>query len=103
MLGARFRNLLPPMKRGMALKTILCIATLDTKGSELQYLKALIEKKGHAVLIMDVSSFGEPPFTPDIRAEQVAQAASSSINMACPVSCISCSTRLPKCRAEWAG
>ena len=62
------------------MKTILCIATLDTKGSELQYLKELIEKRGHATLVMDVGSFGEPPFTPFITAEEVARAASSNID-----------------------
>ena len=61
------------------MKTILCIATLDTKSSELLFLKELIEKRGHATLIMDVGSFGEPTFTPDITAEEVALAASIGI------------------------
>jgi uncharacterized protein (UPF0261 family) len=56
------------------------MATLDTKGSELQYLKEVIEKRGHATLVMDVGSFGEPPFTPFVTAEEVARAASSSID-----------------------
>lgn len=61
-------------------KTILCIGTLDTKGSELQYVKELIEKRGHTALVMDISSLGEAPFTPDITAEEVARSAGSTIH-----------------------
>jgi uncharacterized protein (UPF0261 family) len=61
------------------LKTILCIATLDTKGIEIEYLKRMIEKRGHAVLILDAGSFGEPHFPPDITANEVAKAAGADI------------------------
>jgi uncharacterized protein (UPF0261 family) len=72
--------LLKQRKEGTALKgTILCIGTLDTKGLEIQYLKELIEKKGYATLVMDVSGLGEPFFTPDITAEEIARAAGSAI------------------------
>lgn len=61
------------------MKTILCIGTLDTKGPELKYLKELIEKKGHATLVMDIGSLGKPFFTPDITAEEVAEAAGRTL------------------------
>jgi len=61
------------------LKRILCISTLDTKGAEVQYLKELIEKRGHAVLVLDVGSLGEPNFTPDITADKVARTAGTTI------------------------
>jgi len=60
-------------------KTILCIATLDTKGPEVQYVKELIEKRGYAALVMDIGSLERAPFTPDITAEEVARAAGSTI------------------------
>jgi uncharacterized protein (UPF0261 family) len=60
-------------------KVILLIGTLDTKGTEVSYMKELIEKKGHAALVMDISGLGSPPFTPDITAEDVAKAAGKSI------------------------
>jgi len=60
-------------------KTILCIATLDTKGPEVQYVKELIEKRGDAALVMDIGSLEKPLFTPDITADEVARAAGSTI------------------------
>jgi uncharacterized protein (UPF0261 family) len=60
-------------------KTILCIATLDTKGPELQYVKESIEKRGVKTLVMDIGCLGQPLATPDITAEQLAKAAGSSI------------------------
>ncbi len=61
------------------MKTILLLATLDTKGEEALYVKELIEKRGHATLVLDMGSFGEPAFEADITAEKVAAAAGSTI------------------------
>jgi uncharacterized protein (UPF0261 family) len=61
------------------LSTILCIATLDTKGAEAQYVRELIEKRGHTALLMDVSCLEGSTLTPDITAREVAQAAGSTI------------------------
>lgn len=44
------------------MKKILCIATLDTKGPEVKYLKEVIEKRGYSLLVVDVSSGGDPFF-----------------------------------------
>ena len=68
-------------KGGITLKkVILCIGTLDTKGPELQYVKQLIEqKRGYKALVMDTGSLGAAFFTPDITAEEVAQAAGRTI------------------------
>lgn len=60
-------------------KNILLIATFDTKGAEANYAKELIEKRGHSALLMDISCQGEPDFTPDITAEEVAQKAGTTI------------------------
>lgn len=61
------------------MKTILLLVTLDTKGEEAQYVKELIEKRGHAILILDMSSFGKAALKADITAEEVAKAAGSGI------------------------
>jgi uncharacterized protein (UPF0261 family) len=60
-------------------KTILIIATLDTKGQETFFVKQLIEKRGLKTLVMDVGILGEPYFTPDIPARKVAEAASRTL------------------------
>lgn len=67
------------------MSTILCIATLDTKGSEAQYMRELIEKRGHTALVMDISCLEGSPFTPDITTGEVAKAAGSTIQ---EVSCL---------------
>lgn len=54
-------------------KSILIVATLDTKGDEVNYLKSLIEEGGHKVLVMDTGILNAPPFQPDISREEVAR------------------------------
>lgn len=56
-------------------KTIVCIGTLDTKGQEVQYIKSLIEQRGHSVLIVDDGILDEPSVRADITREEVARAA----------------------------
>lgn len=60
-------------------KSILIVATLDTKGMEVQYLKGLIEDKGYPAMVMDTGILGAPPFQPDISNVEVAQAAGTPI------------------------
>ena len=60
-------------------KTVLIIGTLDTKGVEFLYIKDLIEARGHRTLVMDTGVSGEPAFTPDISATQVAVAGGGSL------------------------
>jgi len=60
-------------------KAILIIATLDTKGPETQYLKDLIETKGHQVLVMDTGILDLPPFKPDLSRDEVVGAAGTRI------------------------
>ncbi len=59
---------------------ILCIATLDSKGAELQFIKQVIERHdGFAALVMDISCQGSSPFPADITSEEIAKMAGSSI------------------------
>jgi uncharacterized protein (UPF0261 family) len=60
-------------------KTILLIGTLDTKGAEYAYVRDLIIGRGHQVLTLNAGVVGEPAFTPDISAAQVAEAGGSSL------------------------
>ena len=63
-------------------KTIAIVATLDTKGNEVKYLKEQIERKGKNVLVIDSGIRGTPiNVKPDISREIVAEAAGSSIEI----------------------
>ncbi|MBT3925724.1 MAG: UPF0261 family protein, partial [Rhodospirillaceae bacterium] len=59
---------------------IALIATLDTKGPEVKYLKDRIEQKGGTVRIVDTGMRGTPlAIQADISREQVANAAGSDL------------------------
>lgn len=60
-------------------KSILIVATLDTKGSEVDYLKGLFEEKGHKAMVLDTGILRAPPFEADVPREKVAHAAGTSI------------------------
>lgn len=66
------------MKEGTP-KSILIVATLDTKGDEVNYLKRLIEEGGHKAVVMDTGILGASPFQPDISRTEVAQAAGTHV------------------------
>ena len=60
-------------------KTIVIVSTLDTKGQEAAFLKALILERGHQVILLDTNTGGEASIPPDISAEQVAKAGGGEI------------------------
>jgi uncharacterized protein (UPF0261 family) len=60
-------------------KRIVIIATLDTKGEEVGYLKELILGQGHQPFIIDIGCGGEPKLEADITADVVARAAGAEI------------------------
>jgi uncharacterized protein (UPF0261 family) len=55
-------------------KTIVVLATLDTKWQEAQYMRKQIEGLGDLALVIDVGVVGEPAAEADITREQVAEA-----------------------------
>ncbi len=61
------------------MKTIAVIGALDTKGPEFAFVKAEIEKRGHRALVLNTAVIGEPAFTPDISAEEIAQSGGVSL------------------------
>jgi uncharacterized protein (UPF0261 family) len=60
-------------------KTILLIGTLDTKGAEFAYVRALIQARGHQVLMMDAGILQDPLFEAEIDAAEVAEAGGGSL------------------------
>jgi uncharacterized protein (UPF0261 family) len=55
--------------------TIAVLGTLDTKGREHAFVAERIRARGHAALLIDVGTGGEPAVTPDIPRSEVAAAA----------------------------
>ena len=58
----------------MSGKTIVVLATLDTKGVEARYLREQIEKFGDQALIVDTGVVGTPATRADVTREEVAEA-----------------------------
>jgi uncharacterized protein (UPF0261 family) len=54
--------------------TVLLIATLDTKADEMAYVRDLIKRRGHDVIVLDPGVLRDPPFAPDVPASVVASA-----------------------------
>jgi uncharacterized protein (UPF0261 family) len=64
----------------MSKKTIIVLATLDTKGREAQFLREQIEKFGDKALVVDTGVTGAPGTHPDITREEVAEAGGMPLN-----------------------
>jgi len=61
------------------MKTVVIVATLDTRGDEVEFLKELIENKGHSVITVDVGVMGSPHMPGDFSREEVAEAGGKSL------------------------
>lgn len=61
-------------------KSILLIVTLDTKGEEAGYVKKVIERMAHKVIVADVGILDKPQMKADISRSEIANAAGSSIS-----------------------
>jgi uncharacterized protein (UPF0261 family) len=60
-------------------KIIVIVATLDTRGDEVEFLRQLIESKGHRVITVDVGVMGSPYMRADFTREEVAEAGGKSL------------------------
>jgi uncharacterized protein (UPF0261 family) len=60
-------------------RTIVIVATLDTRGDEVAFLKELIENKGPSVMIVDVGVLGSPHMPVDLTREEVAEAGGKTL------------------------
>ncbi len=63
----------------MSGKTIVVLATLDTKGREAEFLREQIAKFGDTALVVDTGVTGTPAARADITREQVAEAGGMSL------------------------
>jgi uncharacterized protein (UPF0261 family) len=61
-------------------KPILIVSSLDTKCNEVEFLKYLIEHKGHQTVVLDMSTGGESPTHADISCQDVAEACGSNMD-----------------------
>ncbi len=55
------------------------MGTLDTRGEEMALLRSHLHKMGHRTMVMDLGTGGEPAFSPEISASQVAAAAGKKL------------------------
>jgi uncharacterized protein (UPF0261 family) len=60
-------------------KTIVVLGTMDTKGREMRFVRAEIEKHGHRALLIDSGVVGEPSGQADVTRAQVADAGGVSL------------------------
>lgn len=61
------------------MKRIILIASLDTKGAEAEFVRNLLEKRGHRVTLIDDGVLGRPAIRPEITREEVAAEAGTTI------------------------
>jgi uncharacterized protein (UPF0261 family) len=59
--------------------SVLLIGTLDTKGTELAFVRNLLREAGVGTIVLDAGVMGTPHFTPDIPRERVFAAAGTSL------------------------
>jgi len=60
-------------------KTILLIATLDTKAAEAKFLKDSIVAQGCSVIVMNPGILSDPPYAADVDREEIARAAGEEL------------------------
>jgi uncharacterized protein (UPF0261 family) len=60
-------------------KPVVIVGALDTKGEEFRFVRDLIRARGLDTIVVDFSVLEDPPFRPDISADEVARAGGSSI------------------------
>ena len=53
-------------------KTVAIIATVDSKGPEISYVRAGLQSRGREVCLLDIGTAGDPKFSADISREQIA-------------------------------
>jgi uncharacterized protein (UPF0261 family) len=60
-------------------KPVVIVGALDTKGAEFEFVRDLIRARGLEVIVVDFGVMADPPFAPDISADQVARAGGSAL------------------------
>ena len=60
-------------------KTVCIVGTMDTKGVEFSFIKSQIESTGVSTCVINTGILEEPQLTPDVSADEVAEAGGSSL------------------------
>lgn len=60
--------------------TIALVGALDTKGAEYEFVKNVIESRGHKTLLVDVGILGSPSIPADISREETARAGGAELS-----------------------
>ncbi len=60
-------------------RAVLVAGSLDTKGAEVAFLRDRLRAAGLAVQVIDFGILGPPPFEPEVRRDEIAQAVGESI------------------------
>lgn len=60
-------------------RTVVIIGTLDTKGTEVAFLKSFIEAAGYRAVVIDAGVLEPPPFAPEVTREEVAGAGGGNV------------------------
>jgi uncharacterized protein (UPF0261 family) len=60
-------------------KPVVIVGALDTKSEDFRFVRDLIRARGLETIVVDFGVLEDPPWRPDISADQVARAAGSSI------------------------
>ena len=74
--GAKIRG--GQMKKGIV-RTIVLVATLDTKGLAIGYIQDKIRAQGHETIVIDAGILDKPEVKADISREEVAKAGGTSL------------------------
>lgn len=61
------------------MKTVLIVGTMDTKAKQILFVKQLIERLGHKVVVIDIGTRAGSPVDVDVTSNEVARAAGISI------------------------
>ena len=59
---------------------VLLLGTLDTKGTEIAFVRDLLRRQGLAVLVVDTGVLGPAAFSPDVPREEVFRAAGTTLD-----------------------
>lgn len=70
-------------KEGRAPAVVAVLATLDTKGEEVEHLQRLLAKRGVMTWIVDTGVLGEPAFTADVARSTVAELGGGKLTALC--------------------
>jgi uncharacterized protein (UPF0261 family) len=60
-------------------KPVVIVGALDTKGEEFRFVRDLVAARGLETILVDFGVLADPPFKPDVTADEVARAGGSSI------------------------